>query len=509
MTIEALPPANDREDPAPTDLITNSAATRSADLDRSLMRGILWTSGVKWIGQAATWISTIVVARVLGPDAFGLVGMAMIYMGLVTLVSEFGIGSAVVTLRSLSEAQVKQVNSVAIMIGLVAMLISLAAATPVGAAFGVPEVRTIVLALSCTLLISSFQTVPSALLQREMRFKRLAAGEGTQTLLTAAVTVIFALDGMGFWSLVAGQIAGSLALSIILVLSSPTRFAVPRKADLQQAITFSSHMIVARLAWYVFSNADFAVVGRVAGKAALGAYTFGWTLANVPIEKVTSMVIRVTPSVLSAVRDDPPALRRYLLRITEAIAVITFPATMGLALVAGPLVIVALGEPWRAAIVPLRLLAIYSGVRSIAPMISQVLAALGETRVLMRWNAVGAVVLPFGFIVGSHWGAAGVAAAWILVHPIVLFPTYRFVFKAIELPVRDYFLAIWPALSGNIAMAVTVMLWNHFELYGSTPLTRLLVLSGVGAVTYVATLFLLHGERIRVLRVMIAELRAA
>ena len=102
------------------------------------------------------------------------------------------------------------------------------------------------------------------------------------------------------------------------------------------------------------------------GKAALGAYSFGWTMANVPIEKVTSMVVRVTPSVLAAAQDDHPALRRYLLRITEAIAVITFPASVGLALVAEPFVLAALGDAWRAAILPLQLLAIYSGVRSIS-----------------------------------------------------------------------------------------------------------------------------------------------
>jgi PST family polysaccharide transporter len=508
VTIEALASADPPEGSAVADGLTQDAKGRDRDLDHSLMRGILWTSGVKWGGQAATWISTLVVARVLGPEAYGLVGMAAIYMGLVTMLSEFGIGSAVVTMRSLSPGQIAQVNTVAVGIGFLAMLTSLTVAIPVGLAFGVPQVTSIILALSPTLLLGGLQTVPSALLQREMRFKLLAVTEGVQTLLVAIVTIVCAFRGAGFWSLVIGQAVGTMALTAMLVLASPFRFAYPRRRDLHTAITFSSHMIIARMAWYVYSNADFAVVGKMLGKTALGAYSFGWTLANVPIEKVTSMFIRVTPSVLAAVREDPPALRRYLLRITEVIAVMTFPAAVGIALVANSFVLATLGEHWRGAILPLRLLAIYSGVRSISPLIPPVLAALGETRFAMRWNVIGAIIFPIGFVIASYWGVAGVAAAWIVIHPLVLLPMYRFVFRALELPVRDYLSALWPATSGVIVMGLAVALTHHFLLQSSTPLVRLLEMSIVGAIAYTLTLLVGHGGRIRALRSMMAELRA-
>ncbi|MEO8620411.1 MAG: lipopolysaccharide biosynthesis protein [bacterium] len=508
MTLDAPESAEQRSERVAIEEEEIREAGRDRNLDRSLMSGIIWTSAVKWGGQAATWISTLVVARVLGPDAYGLVGMAVIYMGLVTMLSEFGIGSAVVTLRSMSRDQIAQVNTIAVGFGIVATLVSLAAARFVGLAFGVPQVTSIILALSITLLLGGLQTVPTSLLQREMRFKLLAMAEGAQTILVAAVTVLLALQGAGFWALVIGQIVGAVVLTATLVMARPSSFAKPRRSELTAALTFSSHMLVARLAWYAFSNADFAVVGKMLGKAALGAYSFGWTMANVPIEKVTSMVVRVTPSVLAAAQHDHAALRRYLLGITEVIAVITFPASVGLALVAEPFVLAALGDAWRGAILPLQLLAIYSGVRSISPLIPQVLTALGNTKLPMQSNVAGAIGFPIAFVIASRWGAAGVAAAWIIVHPFFLAPMYRAAFKAIDLPAKSYMGALWPALSGVIVMTIAVLATRHWLVGGWSALAQLLELSVAGAIAYSVTLLLGHRERVRALKTMFRELRA-
>src|SRR3989442_11978043 len=87
------------------------------ELDRSLVHGIAWTSGAKWAGQLLTWASTLIVARLLTPEDYGLVGMASVYLGLITLVSEFGLGAAVITLRALSEEQVAQLNGLSVLFG--------------------------------------------------------------------------------------------------------------------------------------------------------------------------------------------------------------------------------------------------------------------------------------------------------------------------------------------------------------------------------------------------------
>ncbi len=493
--------------PAPGDVAGGGKAT---ELDRSLVHGVLWTSAVKWGSQLLTWASTLIVARVLGPEAYGLIGMAAIYMTFVTLLSEFGIGSAIVTLRDLTDDQVGQINTLSVLFGVLAVALSFAVAFPLGHLFHAPQLPPVVMALSASFLLAAFQTVPSSLLQREMRFKKLAALEGTQAVVLALSMVGFALAGFGYWTLVIGQLLGAAVLSVLLLLARPYRFARPRLDSLREAMTFSWHVIAARISWYIYSDADFVVVGRVLGKAALGVYSFGWTLASVPVEKITSLVIRVTPAIFSAVQSDPPALRRYLLTLTEGIALVTFPAAFGLVLVAEPFVLTVLGEPWRGTIAPLQLLAAYAAVRSLSPLLAQVLTVVGETRFLMRCNLLAAVLLPAGFYLGARWGTVGVAAVWIIVHPtLILSLYYRRTLRVIGLSWTHYLDALGPALSGSAGMLLSVLLLKQIAPSAWPLPIQLGVQVTIGAIAYAAVVLGFHGARLRSFRQMLRQVRAS
>jgi PST family polysaccharide transporter len=279
------------------------------------------------------------------------------------------------------------------------------------------------------------------------------------------------------------------------------RFAWPRRKSLKPAITLSSNVLISRLCWYASANADFLVAGRILGKAALGFYNVGWTLSNVPVDKVTALVGQVTPAFLSAVQTDLAALRRYLLRITEGIALITFPLGLGLALVAHDFVLVVLGPKWSASIAPLRVLAAYAAFRSIVPLLPQVLHTIRDTRFEM-WNMVAAaVVMPTSFyLCGQRWGTVGLALAWVLVDPLFAFALYWRTFSKIELTPRAYLGALWPALSGSALMAAAVLAVGVFGDSEWTPGLRLATQIGVGVLTYGLACVILHRERFEAFR---------
>src|SRR5438132_2304909 len=377
-------------------------------LDRSLLRGVAWTAAAKWASQALSWVSWLIVARLLTPEDYGLVGMAAISLGLITLVAEFGLGTAVLAVRELSVAQINQLNGLAVLLGLASLVASCAVAIPLGRFFHAAQLPLVVAAMSTTFVITSFKTVPLALLQRELRFKALALIDLGQALVLAISMIVLAAAGLRYWTLVCGGVLGALiSTGAVLRLRHPP-LAWPRLHSLGQATTLSSNVLISRLCWYTSANADFLVAGRILGKAALGFYNVGWTLANVSVDRITALVGQVTPAFLSAVQTDPAALRRYLLRITEGIALITFPLGLGLALVAQDFVLVILGSKWSATIAPLRLLAAYGAIRSITPLLAQVLHTIRDTRFEM-WNmAAAAVGMPTSFFVsGQRWGTVG------------------------------------------------------------------------------------------------------
>jgi len=485
-------------------------ATPSADkarLDRSLVGGIAWTGGTKWLAQIISWASTLVIVRLLTPEDYGLVGMASVYFGLVSMFNEFGLGSAVVTLHKLTGKQVAQINTLSVFLGMFCFVFSCVAAIPIALFYRAPQLQWVITVMSISFMIMAFQSIPHALLQRELRFKFLAVVEGCQTIVQSLAMVIFALLGFGYWTLVIGSLLGAIVSASLVCLWRSQGFARPCFQSLQDAVAFSRDILVSRLSWYTYSNADFLVAGRVLGKAALGAYTFAWTLACEPVKQISALISRVTPAVFSAVQTDYAALRRYLLSLTEVIALVTFPAAFGLVLVAEEFVLLAMGQKWLAVIAPLRLLAVYASFQSISTLLSQILRVTGESRFAM-WNALlGAVLLPSAFYVGSHWGTVGIAVAWPLIHPLVTFPVYWRVFHKIDLSVRRYLQSLWPALSGSLFMVVAV--WVIREILPSIwplPLRFGLQVLG-GSAAYILTLTALHRERLYAFHQVLKKVR--
>lgn len=478
-----------------------TAVQRSAEaraLDHSLLHGLAWTGAAKWCTQLLSWASTLVVARLLTPEDYGLVGMAAIYLGFVTLLSEFGLGTAVVIFRDLSPEQISQLNGLSLLFGLGSFVASCATAVPLGHFFRAPQLPLVVVAMSAAFLITAFKTVPYGLLSRDLRFKALALIDMSQALVLAVSMIAFALAGFRYWTLVLGGVLSALiSTGAILKLKHPP-FAWPRLRSLRRAMALSSHVIVSRLSWYAYSNADFLVAGRILGRAALGVYDLGWTLANTSVDKVTALVGQVTGPFLSVVQTDHSALRRYLLRITEGTALLTFPVSIGVALVAKDFVLLALGPKWEGTIAPLQLLAVYAGLRSITPLLAQVLVTIKDSKFVMWNSVVSAIVMPVSFYVaGSRWGTIGLGMTWVLVYPLIASAFFWRVFRNIELPAREYFTVLWPALSGTALMAAVVMTVAASTSARWSLGLRLATQVASGVITYGLACLVLHRERLK------------
>jgi O-antigen/teichoic acid export membrane protein len=469
-------------------------------LDISLVQGVAWTGAAKWASQVLAWASTLVVARILTPDDYGLVSMATVYLGVLTLVSEFGLGSAVVTLRDLTEEQIAQLNGLSVCLGMVGFAISCAVAVPLGRFFGSPGLPRVIVVMSIGFIATSFQSIPSSLLQKELRFRLLSVIEAIRCVALSGAMVLFALLGLRYWTLVFGALLSSIMGTLLTLAKRRHRLAWPCPSSLKHAIRFSRQVLVGRLAWYGYSNADFVVAGRMLGQAALGTYTVAWNLANAPLEKITSLVGSVTPAYYSAVQEDRGALRRYLLKPTEAISLIMFPVMVGMAFVSRDAVLSVLGQKWQGAIAPLQLLALYACVRSIMPLIAQVLMVTGDSGFVM-WNGIiSAVALPIAFLIGSHWGPQGIAAAWVVAYPINAVPLYLQASRRISLSKAEFWRALSPATHGTLLMAlvlsvVRLLLSGHFAM-----VTRLVIQVLSGAIAYVAVVLLFHRDRLAVFR---------
>lgn len=467
-----------------------------AKLDYSLFRSIAWNAAGDWGTQLFTWLMFLVVMRLLTPKDFGIVALAGVLMPYMSQLTGLGFARAVVAIRDLTEDQLAQMNTLSILSAVTLFLLGVAIAKPFAAFFKMPALAPVFIVCCSGLIVGALAGVPGATLAKEMRFRFFAVLGITCTMIAATTTLVFAWLGFGYWALLIGSMLSALIRTATILRVRPCRLVWPRFSTLRKPLTFGWKISVAMVSLNSYQRLDDFVAGKMLGATALGFYGNAWELANVPIEKVASLVTTVIPSYFSAVQDQPAELRRYLRVLTEMIALATFPATVGLSLVAPEFVPVIFGHKWDGMTGPLQVLSFYAGFRSIVALLPKLLTAIGKVHYVMLNELASLVVLPVAFYIGSHRGTTGIAWAWVFAYPIVAIPLYHKTLQSIGMSVGEYVRALRPSLTGTMII-IPVVEWVRHSLAARQSLVlRLVVEVAAGALIYGGTLWLLHRERV-------------
>ncbi len=463
----------------------------------SLAANLAWRALANWSSQLVSWAALLVVVRLLSPSDFGLVGMSVVLYWFLKFLGSFGITATVIRHRDLNPETLAQLNTMGFFFGMGSFLLACLFAWPAALFFKTPGIVPVAVVTCVALIPLGLRSVPEGLLNKQMRLKSLSLFDALRDIISAAVTVLLAWLGFRYWALVLGNLFSEIAKCAIVLSVQRYRFAWPRMATIREPLTFGWRVLVSGFAWSTYTTLDNVTAGRVLGQSALGLYAMAWNLANTPLEKIVSLVTTLVPAYLSRVQTDMAALRHYVRALTELIALATFPATIGLALVAREAVPLVMGPKWNGMIAPLQILSVYAAFRSIVALLPKVLTAVGNARFVMRVEVTGLVVMPTAFWIGSHWGIRGIALGWVYAYPVIALAEYWKTLKTIEMGVGDYISALRPALDGSAAMALAVAALQWTVRSSRSPWLYLMVEIVGGAAVYIATVTLLHRERVR------------
>lgn len=475
-----------------------TARTSRASLDKALMKGLAWTGAVKWVAQGLSWLSTLVVAHLLSPDDYGVAGATMLFVTLVQVLNEFGLGAAVVSRRDLTARQLARLSTFSLMLGVVFFGVANLAAPAVAAFYHKTDVVRVIRLLSLSFVVSGLVVVPRALLTKELRYRDLAAIEATESIVAIVVTLTLATLGFGYWSLAWGVLSGRMTSALITIAVKRPQFGAPGGfAEIRAPLSVGWHVVLGSLGWYIYRTADANLITNVLGTEAFGFYAMALAMATLPLDRLNELVNRVTPGVFSSVQSDRAELERYVRRGSQALSLLLFPVAVGLALVAGDMVPVVLGERWRPAIVPLQLLSLSAVVRALVPLLNQVLVSTGNSRRSMWATVAAALVMPVAFWFGTRSGTPGVAVMWVVLYPLVIIPLMMLpALRAAGVGPRAYLHALRPAAEAALVMAVVVLLSRATWLEGFTPSLRLWVEVLLGMATYPAYLLMAHRSQL-------------
>jgi len=482
----------------------------NSNLTKLTAFGILWTGISRLSTQLFRFIIIVILARLLTPEDFGIVGLAAIFLGFITTINELGLSAAIVQRKEIDELHLSTSFWASVIAGMTLFIIVVLASPFVADFFHEDIVQPILIVSAIGLIIGSFIVVHHALLEKSLTFKKLAIAEVCAAFVSGMVSISFAINGYGVWSLVFGGLAGGFVSVVILwkiVAWRPSlRFSFARFKEL---FGFGSHVMGSRVLNYIDSNMDYLVVGKLLGTSALGYYSFAYHLIMFPLTRISTMVTRVTFPAFSTIQDDNDTLRKGYLKVVRYISLITFPMLAGMFVVAPDFVVVVYGAKWAPMILPLQILCLAGAISSVGHTVGTILLSKGRADIQFKWNIFTAIVLPIAVIIGANYGIAGVAAA-ITVMTVSLFPIIQMITnKLIDLSMYSYFKAICPAIIGSITLIIFVEAYQRMSLtiYDLSAIGMLVSSAIIGIIVYILLLRIAFNDLFKELRSLIHKIR--
>lgn len=337
------------------------------------------------------------------------------------------------------------------------------------------------------------------MLEKRMRFRRLAVNELVAAAAYAVVATGMALMGCGVWSLVVGRLVEQAVDSTFAWFTSgwSPRFAFSTPS-LRSSMAYGSRVWGSNLVYFGQENVDNLVVGRVLGATGLGFYSFAFRIANVPRWFLMSVVGRVMFPAFSSAQEDRELLGRAYLKVAGYVTLIALGLCVGLALVGPEFVQLVYGAKWIPSVRPLQILAVSAAVYSIGQVAAPVLLALGRPGLQLRIGLVSTVVLIVAALVGVRWGTVGVAIAVLLAASVGCAVAQVTVCGELRIGTRSYARALAPPICATATMVVGLWAWRMvgIGMLGMGALAWMVLAIALGAALFLGTLILVRAPQI-------------
>ena len=491
--------------PAPA---TPPAASTGTAFAEQVKGAVIWRSGSQLAAQLIAWTSTFLVIRLLEPSDYGLVAMTGVVLALLNLLNGWGFASALVRDQRIDDGRIRQVFGMLLLMNAGLAAVQLALAPFAAGYFHQPLVADLLRVQALFYLANPFLALGHALLSRRMDFRRQSQIHLVAAVLSATSALAGALAGLGVWALVLA--AGILWYAQAIGLAVAARLWIRpdfRFRGAGAAARFGGAMILVQTCWFVQSQADIFIGGRLLDAHRLGLYTTALFLTQMLATKFVPPLNEVAFAAYARIQGDEDMRRAAFLKTVRLVMLVALPFYFGLAVTAEPFVLTILGDKWRGVAPLVPLLACAMPLLTLQILFAPATNAIGQPALAVRTGLLGAALMPTAFLVGIRWGPVGLASAWLAGMAALLVATVLISLPAIGARRRALAAAVAPGLGASLAMAVVVAALDS-QLPPLASAWRLAALVGCGALSYGALLFLFARPVIDELR-SLARPRAA
>lgn len=470
--------------------MSEGVASRHIGPGGHMLRGSTWMVALRWAMRLTGLISTIILARLLTPQDFGVVAIAMIVVGMFEMLSATGQAAAIIRHTDPKSQHYDTAWSINVMIGF-GIGAAIFFAAPLSKFYFHDERAVIVMqCLALRPIMSGLENIGTLDFRRDLQFNRLFGYNFYAKMFSFAVTITLAVVLRSYWALVAGILCGEFARTVLSYVMHPYR---PRLSfsKMSEIWSFSIWTFIRYMGGYFESQVDVLAVGGATGASSLGRYTVARDIGTSPTGEIIGPILSVLFPVMARYQNDPAQLRRIYLRMLSWALIIGASTGLGMWLVAPDMVPLVLGQKWVSIAPLIGWLAVNAGIEALNGGAYATLDVLGLPHVGARLQWVRVAVLTTAMFPVAY-----------LTHDLLELAITRFVISAILMPLvvvaaghrvgvrpRDYAAALWRPFTAAVAMAVAVLSMN--QVLAFTGLGRLGLDIVLGGVVYVGTLMAL------------------
>lgn len=478
------------------------------NIRQKTISGVSWTTGAQIGRQVLQFVISVILARLLTPQDFGLVGMIVVFTGFAALFGELGFSAALIQKETLEERHLSSIFWLNILTGLILTVLIMAAAPLIAAFYNEPRLVPLTALVALNFAVNPLNMVQLAALRRNMAFRQLTLVEISAATGAGAVAVTLALTGFGVWSLAWQQLVGSglMASGLWLTTGWRPRLLFDRTA-VKELLGFSSNLLGFNVFNYWVRNGDNMLIGKFLGGSELGIYTRAYSTMLLPLSQVSSVLSRVMFPALSKVQQDKARVKGIYLRAIATIALLTFPMMLGLLVVADHFVLALYGPQWAAVIPILQIFCLLGMLQSLGTTVGWIYTSQGRTDWMFRWGIGAGIILIASIVIGVWIGTVqAVAICYALTSGLILlYPSFAIPGKLIDMS----FFEVVQAVAGifGCAAAMALLVWGvGWRLPAGWPhWAYLAVQVPVGVIVYGLLVHLFKLRAYRDVRALVAE----
>lgn len=430
----------------------------TSNLKQKAVRGGAFTFASQWTRFVLRIASMAILSRLLEKDDFGLVAMVTAFTGFASLFADAGLTQAAMRAKSLSREQASSLFWInfGIAVGVAALVVVCSPA--IAWFYGREQLVGIACVASTSLVAGALGAQHVAMLQRELRFGRLAMVEMIANVSAVAMAIAAAWLGAGYWALVIQVIATSAITSIGAWFATGWRPMRPGFAPgTRELLSTGSHLSGTEVLNYIGVNADSVVIGKFSGEGPLGEYSRAQGLLLMPLTQIIAPFTKVAVPLLSRVQDQPERFARAYYRMCSLVALVSTPLIAVLMVAARDIVLIMLGKKFADAALLFQILAVAAWGMPIAATSTWVAIATGQTKELFWRNLIRVACFVTAFLIGVRWDAVGVAWAYVIATHVLRLPMMWWTLRTTPVSIAGVIKSTWPATTIGIAGALAMV----------------------------------------------------